>query len=149
MNLYFHFKVSNIRKKSPLLKKSDESLVTIESRCRIFRLVLLGDVILAGAGVHPVIFIWNMTSKLLETRQLTGHTRLVMALVNLDDQDKHLIASGSADRTICIWNVKNDRLLKNLTDHNKMVNDLAALKKEQLISCSDDLTIKIWNTTNG
>jgi WD40 repeat protein len=51
-----------------------------------------------------------------------------------------------------MWLAMNGTLIKNLTNHTDKVNSLVLryLESEtQLISASDDKTIKIWNALSG
>jgi WD40 repeat protein len=79
--------------------------------------------------------------------KLRSHTGDVLALAKLET-DK--IASGSQDRSIKIWIWKRSQLLENLTNvHSERINNLIWLVKRQyLISCSDDKTINVWKARN-
>ena len=59
-----------------------------------------------------------------------------------------LLASGSCDHFIKIWNIKTGQLLKTLRGHSKCVTSIAFVKNGVLASGSDDNTIKLWNV-NG
>ena len=56
-----------------------------------------------------------------------------------------ILASGSGDKTIKLWNTSNFTLLKTLNGHSKHVWSLVLLPNGYLASCSEDKTIKIWN----
>jgi len=74
---------------------------------------------------------------------LTGHTDTVASLVVLPDG---LLASGSYDKTIRIWNVNTGITIKKLTGHTGRVYSLVVLPDDSLLtSGSDDKTIRIWS----
>ncbi len=58
--------------------------------------------------------------------------------------------SGSADKTIKIWNVDNEKCLKTLRGHQEDVwRTIYSPDGKFIISGSWDKTIKIWNVENG
>ncbi len=74
---------------------------------------------------------------------MTGHTDKVTCLVTLPDG---LLASGSSDKTIRIWNVTSGITIKTLTGHTGGVWSLVVLPNDSLLtSGSDDKTIRIWS----
>jgi len=60
-----------------------------------------------------------------------------------------LLASGSSDSTIKLWNVKTGECIRTLTDHNDTVLSVTFDKKGILASGSLDKHIKLWNVTTG
>jgi len=74
-----------------------------------------------------------------------GHTASVTTVQFF----KNLLASGSVDKTIKIWNLESGDLIQTLKGHSKGVWGLRFMSKTLLISCSNDQTIKIWNLRTG
>ena len=60
------------------------------------------------------------------------------------------LASGSRDKTIKIWEVRNGRCVLTLVGHDNWVNDLVFHPSGKfLLSVSDDKSIRIWDLNNG
>ncbi|KAF6525344.1 hypothetical protein HZS61_011139 [Fusarium oxysporum f. sp. conglutinans] len=86
---------------------------------------------------------WNAVLQTLE-----GHTNWVTSV--LFSQDGKLIASGSYDHTVKIWNVATGEEERTLKGHTDFVNSVVLSKDNKLIaSGSRDKTIKIWNVATG
>ena len=63
-------------------------------------------------------------------------------------QSQDLFVSGSSDSAIKIWNARWGRCIKYLYGHTDAVTDLEFNLSNQLISCSKDGTIRIWDMRN-
>ena len=74
-----------------------------------------------------------------------GHTGAVTSVAALGSK---YIATGSADKTIKIWNATNGILIQTLIGHNGSVDSLLGLPGGRFASGSADKTIKIWNLAN-
>ena len=55
-----------------------------------------------------------------------------------------ILASGSEDKTIRIWNVDTGDLVETLEGHNDRVYQVALDSNSWLASASKDKTVKIW-----
>ncbi|KAK3098596.1 hypothetical protein FSP39_021090 [Pinctada imbricata] len=76
---------------------------------------------------------------------LRGHTDQVEEIIF---NNKYL-ASGSQDKTIKIWDLRNGKLLQTLVGHKKGVWCLNFYTKSLIVSGSHDGTIKVWNMKMG
>ena len=75
-------------------------------------------------------------------RTLTGHGDSVYS-VAFDNND--IIASGSVDKTIKLWNKNTGDLMRTLTGHGGYINYVAFDNNDILASGSLDWTIKLWS----
>ena len=73
---------------------------------------------------------------------MIGHNSWIYALTLLPNG---ILASGSYDGKIMIWNVSETSPLNTLLEHNNSIKDLIVVNNEYLASCSDDFTIKLWS----
>ncbi len=91
-------------------------------------------------------------------RTLEGHSDWVRSVTI--SEDGHTIVSGSADKTMKVWNLKTGELLHTLKPYSNWVNSVAISKNKdsQKIFMSEDAqtiisgnrdTIKVWNLKTG
>ena len=79
-------------------------------------------------------------------RTLTGHGSTVHALAVLPDG---LLASGSRDNSIKLWDLDTGSCAATLVSHSDSVFALAVLPDGRLASGSRDNTIRLWDPTSG
>ena len=79
---------------------------------------------------------------------LKGHTRSVLSTAF--SPDGQILASGSADDTIRLWNVNTGELIETFEGHTDVVSSVAFSPDGQtLASGSWDETIRLWNVNTG
>ena len=79
---------------------------------------------------------------------LEGHTDNVWSVAF--NPDGRLLASGSWDQTVRLWEIETEQLLHTLTGHTGEVNSVAfSLDGDTLVSGSWDGTIRLWNPRTG
>ncbi len=96
---------------------------------------------------NPQLFpikVWDLTTGEVPNTLNNGHTAPIRALSL--SADGTLLASGSADNTIKIWDVPTGKLLQTLKGHTAPVTSVAISQDgKTVISGSEDNTIKIWD----
>ena len=61
------------------------------------------------------------------------------------NQRRNIVASGSFDRTIKLWNVDSQMYMETLFGHQSELVGLDALKGDRLVSCGRDTTARLWH----
>ncbi|WP_051424479.1 WD40 repeat domain-containing protein [Aphanizomenon flos-aquae] len=90
----------------------------------------------------------STVSETWERNRLDGHTGSVRSLSF--NQDGSILASGSFDNTIQVWDVKTGKSIRTLESHNKPVNSVSFNRDASLLaSGSEDKTIKFWDVKTG
>ncbi|MGG6265246.1 NB-ARC domain-containing protein [Leptolyngbya sp. AN03gr2] len=112
---------------------------------------------IASCGGDQTIKLWNASSGWLSQknseeelcfRTIEGHTDWVSTISFSPDQQ--MLASGSFDQTIKLWNLTTGELIKTLQGHTSPVL-VASFHPDQpiLVSGSDDATLRLWNVETG
>ena len=92
--------------------------------------------------------IWNLSTAEVPNTLNNGHTAPIHCLSL--SQDGRILASGSADNTIKIWDMTSGQLLRTLQGHKAPVWSVALSQNgKTLVSGSQDQTIKIWDVESG
>jgi WD40 repeat protein len=90
--------------------------------------------------------IWDYSGKELYT--LSGHTNWINSLSF--SPDGSILASGSTDKQIWLWNTANGQQIRVLTGHTGDVESVSFSPDGQLLaSGSWDLTIRLWDVKTG
>ena len=81
---------------------------------------------------------------------LGRHKSMILSIDTAKDDNHDIAVSGSADRTLRVWDLNTGQLLKTLEGHTSRVNAVAITHDgRRAISASADGTIRIWNLRNG
>ena len=80
---------------------------------------------------------------------MVGHVGAVYALANLGALIKNLIASGSEDTTIKIWDLNNIQCLNTIkTEHDSGIKYLlysAEINRSLVLSCTKEKNLSLWD----
>ena len=83
-----------------------------------------------------------------QRHQLSGHRSNVLPVVF--SPDGQIVASGSKDKSIQLWNVETGQSIRTLTGHSDKVQSLAFSPDQQwLASGSEDNSIRLWQISDG
>ncbi|MEH1884279.1 WD40 repeat domain-containing protein, partial [Nostoc sp.] len=78
-----------------------------------------------------------------EIKTLTGHTNSVLGVSF--SPDGKMLASGSAENTVKLWDTSTGKEIKTLTGHTNSVRGVSfSPDGKMLASGSDDNTVKLW-----
>jgi WD40 repeat protein len=111
-------------------------------------LVQISVDLLASSSGYPdnTVRIWNLATNTC-IFNLTGHTRVVWGLKQITPS---ILASGSDDSTIKLWDITSGRLIRELRGHKSSIYWSVDLKDSQtLASGSEDGEIKLWDWSTG
>ncbi len=78
-----------------------------------------------------------------------GFGRFAYGVRSVSFDGKGLLASGSGDGKIKLWNTKTGECLRTLSGHGDSVWSVSFDRECLLASASLDGTIKLWNTKTG
>ena len=96
--------------------------------------------IFAAGGDEEII---NLFSNSLEHMgYFSGHKELIWCLCPISNK---ILASGSWDNTIKIWNIENRSIMSTLSGHTDIVTALCYVKEGVLVSGSWDDSLIIWS----
>lgn len=100
---------------------------------------------LVSGSRDQTLRIWDLDTKRLVRKPLSGHSGSVLCLQFDDDPKEDVIISGSSDTDVIIWRFSTGEIIKKLDHaHRESVLNLK-FDERYLITCSKDKTIRIWN----
>lgn len=101
--------------------------------------------LLASGNIRGELILRKLDSEFNEVsiETIKAHSGIVRTLLWLN---KNLIASGSEDNMIRIWDVNSGKCIKEM-QHLNFVQSLAQNESGSLISASYDGTIRVWDIT--
>lgn len=93
---------------------------------------------------------WNFLNGLanpsLDT--IAAHDDMIMCMAS--DKNATVLATGSADGSVRIWNAQSKQLIAQASGHSERVRSIAVSSDgKRVISGSQDSTVRIWDTNSG
>ena len=124
--------------------------------------IVLNGTLVASAGEDKVVRVWNIKPPAAEDvkegeavdeaeqplQELTGHAARVTSLAVFSDQPE-ILASGSADKTVRIWNITTGKQVRAITHGGEVTGIAVNATGDKLASVSSDKTAKLWNVSDG
>ncbi len=138
--------ISANRAKNELGFDTMKTLMAFRYRVAILALLCLAS-ILVYVIVNVLTFLGDSTTSARTVIQ-SGHTDKVIALAF--SQDQRILASGSLDRTIRLWEASGGNLLRVLRGPIDTVRTIAFAQKGcVLIAAGEQGTVKVWDLKSG
>lgn len=97
---------------------------------------------------NPIFLIASFPSSSYLEKTLSGHSNSVASVAH--NPNGQILASGSYDNTIKLWNLTKNKEIRTFKGHSAWVAAVAITpNNKSLVSSSYDNTIKLWNMVNG
>ena len=112
---------------------------------RVDLLTISPDNLTVASGHGKRIQLWDVKTRNYR-KSLLGHRELIYTLAF--SADSRLLASGSADNAIILWNVNTGRFVARFTGNKNSIKAVAfsPVDNSMLVSGGSDGTIRLWNT---
>lgn len=97
--------------------------------------------------MDKLIFLWDCADSYTNVLTLKSQTNAITSL-HWTHQDR--LISGSADRSLCNWDVETAKVVRKYRGHTSIVHNVACPKKTRdlIASVGDDGTLRIWETNS-
>ncbi len=112
---------------------------------KVTKLLELSNNRLISASLDSSFIVW--TKKLQSETVLQGHSSGVTCIAIANFQS--ILASGSSDCFICLWDSQKLELVCTLKGHSKTVNCIVFNHNDtKIVTGSDDRTARVWNISD-
>ena len=101
-----------------------------------------------ASGSLKEIKVWNYEEGVC-VHTIRVHKCWVRDILHLITPNNETLVSCSQDKTIKVWDLNRNSLVKTLTGHSGQVYCLLLLKTGLVASGSQDRTIRVWNVDSG
>ena len=105
---------------------------------------------LAAATDDATVLLFRTDKWQLPPVRLTGHRRAVLSVDFAPAGSPGMLASGSADRTVRLWDTRTGKLIRTIVGHAGDVWSVDfSPKADRLVTASQDFTARIWTVDTG
>lgn len=123
------------------------SRASLSSVIGAVKLVILDRLYCVSGGVDKIIRVRDLSNPKTIIHSLRGHTGGIKCV---DVTERGLIASGSDDNTVKLWDLFNGKFLRTLRGHMLEINAIVFIKESTwLVTGSEDKVFRVWDTTEG
>lgn len=127
------------------------NLLTIEGKFGNAIFLPDGERLVLGPswGASPLIQVRNAATGQVEQR-LEGHSDTIYTMAL--SPDGSMLASGSADRTIRLWDMRTGKTRRSLSGHEKTIRNIAFSPCGKLLASGSDGSMNnlwLWNVESG
>ncbi len=112
------------------------------SKCRF----LLGGTHILTSSFDRTLKLWNLENQLAPKKTYEGHSMAVSTFCVSQDQTK--LCSGSRDQSVMLWDLQTGQSLATKLIPRNMITCVEWIpgSNDSFVQCSEDLTIRIWDT---
>jgi WD40 repeat protein len=124
--------------------------------------IVSGGTMVASAGDDNIVRVWSLKAAAtddpkeddaaeqpeLPVIELKGHAARVTSVAVFANLPE-MLASGSADKTVRIWNITTGKQVRAMTHGGEVTGIAVNATGDKLVSVSSDKTAKLWNVADG
>jgi WD40 repeat protein len=147
LNTNIHLAVSLLNGDINIYNINDGNLVSSlkgHSRYAYDLIQLSADLLASSSSTENTVRIWNLT---------TNTSKFILranGAYGLKQITPSILASGSLDKTIILYDITTGELIRTLRGHTSDIwHSVDLLNSKTLVSGSQDETIKLWNWSTG
>ncbi|MGI2906587.1 AAA-like domain-containing protein [Tolypothrix sp. VBCCA 56010] len=130
------------------LNQIDGLVIAMQAGQTLKHLVKEKHSIVDYPAFSPIVRIQDILAEIQEKNSLEEHSSSVTSVAF--SPDGKILASGSSDKTIKLWDTATGKVIRTLTGHTDSVRSVAFSPDGKILaSGSSDKTIKLWNINTG
>ncbi|SBS88611.1 U3 small nucleolar RNA-interacting protein 2, putative [Plasmodium ovale] len=107
-----------------------------------------------SVGCDNLINVWDNRMRKNCMNSVVGHKNIISAVIgcneNTDELNmEHNLFTASYDKTIKLWDLRFfNKCINTYLGHTNQILNMNSLDKNKLVTCSNDYTVRVWNTVN-